>query len=74
MLESNWVDVLVEDEGQRDDEVEHVETLGTETVRENLDSVHDNEWREGKTGNRGLVVVVARVGETLTRMRRRRGR
>ena len=49
MLERNWVDVLVEDEGQRDDEVEHVETLGTETVRENLDSVHDNEWGEGKT-------------------------
>ena len=35
----NRVDVLVEDKRQGDGEVEHVETLGTELVRQDLDSV-----------------------------------
>ena len=38
-IEGYWVDVLVEDEGHRDNEVENVETLGTELVRQDLDSV-----------------------------------
>ena len=35
----NRVDVLVEDKRQGDGKVEHVETLGTELVRQDLDSV-----------------------------------
>ena len=43
------VDVLVEDEGQRDDEVEDVEALGTECERQDFDRVRDDERREGET-------------------------
>ena len=49
----NRVDVLVEDERDGNDEVEDVETLRTKTVRENLDSVHDDEGCECKTREDG---------------------
>ena len=52
-IEGDGVDVLVENKGDGDDEVEDVETLGTETVWQDLDGVHDDEWRECKTGGRG---------------------
>jgi len=41
------VDILVEDEGQGDGEVEDVEALGTDVVGQNLDGVGDDERREG---------------------------
>ena len=53
LLESDGVDVLVEDERDGNDEVEDVETLRTKTVRENLDSVHDDEGCECKTREDG---------------------
>ena len=48
VLERNRVDVLVENEGDRDGQVEDVEALRTERVREDLKRVRDNERREGK--------------------------
>lgn len=49
VAESDRVDVLVEDEGERDDEVEDVETLGTEAVGKDLDGVGNDEGGERKT-------------------------
>ena len=46
--EGDRVDVLVENEGDRDGQVEDVEALRTERVREDLKRVRDNERREGK--------------------------
>lgn len=48
-VEGNRVNVLVEDEREGDGEVEHVETLGTESEGQDLDSVRDDERRESKT-------------------------
>ena len=47
-IEGDRVDVLVEDERDRNDEVEDVETLSTKAVWQDLDSVHDDERRECK--------------------------
>ncbi len=47
--ESNWVNVLIEDERAGDGEVEDVEAFGTEMEGQNLDSVRDDERRECKT-------------------------
>lgn len=49
MLQRNRVDVLVEDQSKGDGEVEHVETLSTESIRKNLNSVGHNERSEGET-------------------------
>lgn len=38
-IEGHRVDVLVEDEGKRDDEVKDIETLSTDVVRQDLDGV-----------------------------------
>ena len=40
-VEGDGVNILVEDERERDGEVEDDESLGTECVRENLDGVRD---------------------------------
>lgn len=48
LLERDGVDILVEDEGEGDGEVEDVETLGTEAVRKDLDGVGDDERSERK--------------------------
>lgn len=50
MIESNRVDILVEDERKRDSKVEDVETLRTDRERQNLDGVRDN-----KRGERNAV-------------------
>lgn len=47
LAERDGVDVLIEDEGQRDGEVEDGKALGAERVGQNFDSVADNEGREG---------------------------
>jgi hypothetical protein len=39
VLQSDWIDVLVEDEGDGDDEVKDVEALGAKVVRQNLNGV-----------------------------------
>ena len=57
MVERNGVDVLVEDEGEGNDEVEDVEALRTQAVRENFDGVGDDEWCESKTNSEKLVYV-----------------
>lgn len=44
------VDVLVENDRKRDSKVEHVETLGTQLVRQNFDRVRNDEGRECDTG------------------------
>ena len=46
VLERDGVDVLVKDERDGDREVEHVEALGTERVRQDLERVRDDEGRE----------------------------
>ena len=48
--ERDRVDVLVEDDRDRDGEVEDVEALGTQAVGQDLDGVGDDEGRESKTG------------------------
>jgi len=45
--EGDRVNVLVEDEGEGDDEVENVETLGTNRVGQDFDGVGDDERGEG---------------------------
>jgi hypothetical protein len=49
LVESDGVDVLVEDEGKRDGKVEDVEALGAEGEGQDLNGVRDDKWREGKT-------------------------
>jgi hypothetical protein len=49
VLEGDRVDVLVEDEGDGDDEIEDVETLGAKVERQDLDGVRDDEGCEGDT-------------------------
>ena len=49
MFKCDGVDILVEDEGDGNREVEDVEALGTERVGKNLDGVGDDEWGEGET-------------------------
>ena len=44
---SDGINVLVEDEGEGDDEVEDGEALGTEAVGKNLEGVGVNQGREG---------------------------
>ena len=46
-VQCNRVDVLVEDEGEGDGKVEHGEALCTDVVWQNLNSVGDDEGREG---------------------------
>ena len=46
VLERDGVDVLVEDERDGDREVEHVEALRTERVRQDLERVRNDERRE----------------------------
>lgn len=46
MFECDGVDVLVEDEGKGNDEVEDVETLGTDGERQDFDGVGNDEGRE----------------------------
>lgn len=54
MVERNRVDVLVEDKGDGDREVENIEPFRTESVRQNLDGVgHD------KRGEREAVTNVS---------------
>lgn len=43
------VDVLVEDKGAGDDEVEHVEALGTKVEGQDLQGVSNDQRGEGKT-------------------------
>ena len=57
VAERAGVDVLVEDERERDGEVEDVEALGTEAVGQDLDGVRDDEGREGKTRSSYVSVV-----------------
>ena len=57
VVERDRVDVLVEDEGEGDGEVEDVETLGTERVGQDLNSVGNNERGEGQTARRESVSV-----------------
>jgi hypothetical protein len=45
LAERDRVGILVEDEGQRDGEVEDVEALGAECVRQDLDRVGNDERR-----------------------------
>ncbi len=47
-IEGDRVDILVEDEGKGDGEVENRESFGTERVRQDLDSVGDDERGEGE--------------------------
>ena len=47
LREGDGVGVLIEDERERDGEVEHGETLGAELVRKNLDGVGDDEGGVG---------------------------
>ena len=54
VLEGNWVDVLVEDEGHRDREVEDVEPLCADGEGQNLDGVRDDEWGERNTADDSL--------------------
>lgn len=53
-IECDRVDILVEDKRQRDSEVEHVEALGPDVVRQNLDGVRYDERREGKTNEQAV--------------------
>lgn len=43
--QSDGISVLIEDERERDGEVEHGETLGTELERQDLDGVRDDKGR-----------------------------
>ena len=47
IFEGDGVNVLVEDEGEGDDEVEYVEALGTDWVRQDFDGVGDDERGKG---------------------------
>lgn len=47
MCEGNRVNVLVEDKGKGDGEVENVEALGTESKRKNFYCVCHNDGSEG---------------------------
>ena len=47
LAKSDRVDILIEDEGERDRKVEDRETLGAELIRENLDSIGDDKRRKG---------------------------
>jgi hypothetical protein len=49
VLKSDRIDVLVENEGNRDDEVKDVKALGAKVVRQNFNGVRDDERREGQT-------------------------
>lgn len=40
--ESDWIDVLVEDDRNGDDEVEHVESFGAKAVWQDLDGIGDD--------------------------------
>ena len=46
VLEGDRVDVLVEDEGERDREVEDVEALRAQRVRQDLNRIRDDEGTE----------------------------
>jgi hypothetical protein len=48
VVKRNRVDVLVEDERERDGEVEDVEALGTNGERQDLDGVRDDERSKRK--------------------------
>lgn len=48
VLESDGVDVLIEEEGDVDHEEDHGHTLGTNVVRQNLDAVSDEETGPGQ--------------------------
>ena len=52
-VQCNRVNVLVEDEGKGDGEVEDDETLGTDVEGENLDGVGHNQGGEGQAGVEG---------------------
>jgi hypothetical protein len=47
VFEGDRIYILVEDEGEGDDKVEDVESLGADREREDFDSVGDDEWGEG---------------------------
>jgi hypothetical protein len=49
MLESDRIDILVEDEGDGDHEVEDVEALSAKVERQNLNGVRDDERCKGET-------------------------
>jgi len=46
---SDGVDILIEDQGQRNSEVKNVEALGTNVVGKDLESIRDDKWCEGQT-------------------------
>ena len=74
-LESNRVDVLVEDNRERDGEVEDVEALRAQAVRQDLDRVGDDEGRERETGGRARQQrPQMKQKRERTRRRRRTGR
>ena len=54
IVEGDRVDVLVEDEGHRDREVEDVEPLCADGEGQNLDGVRDDEWGERNTADDSL--------------------
>jgi hypothetical protein len=47
MFERNGIHILIEDQAQRNDKVEYVESLRTNLIWQNFDSVGDDEGREG---------------------------
>ena len=74
LAEGDGVDVLVEDDGEGDGEVEDVETLGTKRVGQDLNGVGDNERSEGNTVCYISTNAYKKMRMRLTRKRRRRGR
>lgn len=50
MFKCDGVDILVEDEGKRNYEVENVESLRPNGVRQNFNRVRNNKWSKRDTG------------------------
>ena len=74
MRKSGWVNVLVEDKGEGDRKVEDVETLCTQSVRQNFDGVGDNNRRERDAGKLMSENSIFSEKNALTRKRRSRGK
>lgn len=75
IIEGDGVNVLVEDEGKGDGEVEDAQTFCTEAVGQDFDCVSDDERAEGQTvmeKRQGLLKKHYQVRQR-TRSRRRRG-